>query len=110
MEMLDDAQTLPDDPSRLKDMVVALAGELKFRDILIENLKHQLAGMRRHRFGGTSEALDQLALSLEEEEIATGASVPETPTLLMFIIVLGMLSARRRSRGRDAAAKVLSAD
>lgn len=78
MAMLDDARTLLDDPSRLKDMVAALAGELKSRDILIEKLRHQLAGMRRHRFGGTSEALDQLALSLEEEEIAAAASVPET--------------------------------
>jgi len=77
MAMLDDAQTLSDDPSRLKDMVAALAGERKSRDILIKKLRHQLAGMRRHRFGGTSEVLDQLALSLEEEEIAAAASVPE---------------------------------
>ncbi len=78
--MPNDARTLPDDPSRLKDMVADLAsecgvlmGELKSRDILIEKLKHQLAGMRRHRFGSSSVALDHLALTLEDEEIATSA-------------------------------------
>ena len=78
--MPNDAQTLPDDPSRLKDMVAeglrecgVLMGELKSRDILIEKLKHQLAGMRQHRYGSRSEALDQLALSLEDEAIATSA-------------------------------------
>ena len=78
--MLDAAQTLPDDPSRLKDLVVALAlenkalsGELNARDILIEKLKHQLAGLRRHRFGSGSEAIDQLELVLEGEKIAAAA-------------------------------------
>lgn len=78
--MLDAAHTLPDDPARLKDMVAelasenqALSGELKSRDLLIEKLKHQLAGLRRHRFGTSSEALDQLELVLEGEEIAAAA-------------------------------------
>ena len=75
---------LPEDPSQLKDMVAALSsecgtlmGELKSRDILIEKLKHQLAGMRQHRFGSNSEALDQLALRLEDEEIAASAQDSE---------------------------------
>ncbi len=68
--MLDTVGTLPDDPSRLKGMIAALASELKSRDLLIEKLRHQLAGMRRHRFGSSSEALDQLELVLEGEEIA----------------------------------------
>jgi transposase len=79
----DAAQNLPDDSSRLKNMVTALSGEcgalmgeLKSRDILIEKLKHQLAGMRQHRFGSRSEALDQLALTLEDEEIAASAQEP----------------------------------
>ena len=78
--MPNDAQTLPDDPSRLKDMVAELAsecgalmGELKSRDIMIEKLRHQLAGMRRHRFGASSETLDQLELTLEEAEITRAA-------------------------------------
>ena len=56
--MVDALKTLPDDPSRLKEMVNVLAGELKSRDILIEKLKHQLAGHNRHRFGAKSEGLD----------------------------------------------------
>lgn len=81
--MPDAAPILPDDPSRLKGMVAALSsecdtltGELKSRDILIEKLKHQLAGMRQHRFGSRSEALDQLALTLEDQEISASAQEP----------------------------------
>ena len=77
------AQNLPDDPSQLKDMVTtlsgecgALMGELKSRGILIEKLKRQLAGMRQHRFGSRSEALEQLALMLEDEEITASAQAP----------------------------------
>jgi len=71
--MLNDAQTLPDDPSVLKGLVASLTSELKSRDLLIEKLKHQLAGLRRHQFGSRSESLDQLELTLEEEEIARAA-------------------------------------
>ncbi len=46
------------------------------RDLLIEKLKHQLAGLRRHRFGAGSESLDQLELTLEEEEIARAGEAP----------------------------------
>jgi transposase len=74
--MLDDALELPDDPSVLKDLVAALASELKSHDLLIEQLKHQLAGLRRHRFGARSETLDQLELTLEEAEIARAVETP----------------------------------
>ena len=74
--MLDDANDLPNDPAALKGLVTSLASELKFRDILIEKLKHQLAGMRQHRFGSRSEALDQLTLTLEDQEIAASAQEP----------------------------------
>jgi transposase len=50
--------------------------QLRGRDFLIEKLRHQLAGMRRHRFGSSSEALDQLELTLEEEEIARAVETP----------------------------------
>ena len=81
--MLDDAKNLPDDPSELKDLVTLLARELKNRDLKIADLKHQLAGHNRHRFGSKSESLDQLQLALENEEIALAAvdevepSIPE---------------------------------
>ena len=52
------------------------AAEIQERDYRIEKLKHELAGLRRHRFGSRSEALDQLELTLEEEEIARAATTP----------------------------------
>lgn len=77
--MLNSAQTLPKDPSQLQSIVTTLTSELKSRDVLIEKLKHQLASMRRHRFGSRSEALDQLAWLLENEEIAVAADEVEEP-------------------------------
>ena len=78
-------ESLPEDVAKLQTMLavrdeelVARDAEIRVRDLLIEKLKHQLAGMRRHRFGASSETLDQLALSLEEQEIAAAAAVPET--------------------------------
>ena len=80
IDMLDARNSLPDDAAALKAIVVAREAEIaahkseiRARDLLIEKLKHQLAGMRRHRFGARSEALDQLELLLEGEEIAAAA-------------------------------------
>ena len=56
--------------------IAGFMAQLRGRDFLIEKLKHQLAGMRRHRFGSSSEGLDQLELTLEEEEIARAAETP----------------------------------
>jgi transposase len=56
--------------------IAGFKAQLRGRDFLIEKLKHQLAGMRRHRFGSSSEAIDQLELTLEEEEIARAAETP----------------------------------
>ncbi|PLX34196.1 MAG: transposase [Hyphomicrobiales bacterium] len=77
--MLNDLKSLPDDPTKLKDLVTLLATELKNRDLKIADLKHQLAGHNRHRFGGKSESLDQLHLFVENEEIALGADETDTP-------------------------------
>ena len=68
--MLDARDILPDDATELKALVLSQQAEIRTRDLMIEKLKHQLAGMRRHRFGAKSEALDQLELRLESEEIA----------------------------------------
>ena len=70
---------LPDDVAALKAMVLASRAELRNRDLLIEKLKHQLAGLRRQRFGATSEALDQLELGLEDEEVARAAEALPAP-------------------------------
>ena len=47
-----------------------LVSLVKSQALRIAKLEHQLAGLRRHRFGSTSESLDQLQLGLEDEEIA----------------------------------------
>ena len=39
----------------------ARAEALKARDIPIEKLRRELAGMRRHRFGARPEAIDRIA-------------------------------------------------
>lgn len=75
----DDAAPLPDDPSDFKDLVARLAEELKHRDLRIAKLEHELAGHRRHRFGSTSESLDQLQLRLEDEEIAAAKDDKPAP-------------------------------
>lgn len=80
VSMLGTTQNLPGDIAELRailavrdEEIAASKAEIRVRDLLIEKLKHQLAGMRRHRFGPSSEALDQLALTLEDEEIAASA-------------------------------------
>lgn len=78
LAMLNDLEILPDDPSRLREMVSVLAGELKSRDLLIENLKHQLAGHNRHRFGSKSESLDQLHMVFIEDEAIAAAAAEQT--------------------------------
>ena len=46
---------------------------MKTQAILIEKLRHQLAGHRAHRFGASSETAEQLQLALETSEIAAAA-------------------------------------
>ncbi len=53
-----------------------LVSLVKSQALRIAKLEHQLAGMRRHRFGSRSESLDQLELTLEEEEIAAAKAAP----------------------------------
>jgi transposase len=84
------ARQIPDDVESLKKLLEAanakvdtLSAKLRSRDALIENLKLQLARLKRMKFGRSSEALDekiaQLELSLEELE-ANAAAAPEEPT------------------------------
>lgn len=68
---------LPDDMDALKAMILAMDKELRGRDLLIEKLKHQLAGQLRHRFGASSESLDQLML--EDLELEQSAASPTEP-------------------------------
>ena len=72
--MLNNAQKLPNEIAELQAMVTTRDADIKLRDLMIEKLKHQLTGLRHHRFGSSSEALDQLQLSLEDEEVAQAAT------------------------------------
>jgi transposase len=80
------ADSLPNDVESLKqllhaahDQVQSLSAQLQSRNVLIEQLKLQLAKLKRMKFGRSSEQLDaqiaQLELSLEELE-ANGAVAP----------------------------------
>jgi hypothetical protein len=68
--MLDVAKSLPEDPDELRQFTALLLAEVKSQAVLIEKLRHQLAGHRNHRFGSSSESIEQLQLALETSEIA----------------------------------------
>ena len=68
--MLDVTKSLPEDPDELRQFTALLLAEVKSQAVLIEKLRHQLAGHRNHRFGSSSESIEQLQLALETSEIA----------------------------------------
>ena len=82
--------TLPSDLESAHALIMSLLGrvedqsstidrqakEITGRDLLIEKLKHQLFGERRHRYGSSAEALDQLQLMLEDLELERSADAP----------------------------------
>jgi len=68
--MLDLAKSLPEDPEDLRRITALLLAEVKSQALLIAKLRHQLAGHRNHRFGTSSETIEQRQLALEASEIA----------------------------------------
>jgi transposase len=64
---------LPEDPEGLRSFTARLLAEVKAQAILIEKLRHQLAGHRAHRFAASSETAEQLQLALETSEITAAA-------------------------------------
>lgn len=68
--MLDVVKSLPEDPDELRQFTALLLAEVKSQAMLIEKLRYQLAGHRNHRFGSSSESIEQLQLALETSEIA----------------------------------------
>ena len=72
------ASDLPENVAALQAMVLSKDGEIRVRDLMIEKLKHQLAGHQKHRFGSKSETLDQLALDIEDREIAEAVTKPQS--------------------------------
>src|SRR5271170_1023336 len=85
------AAALPTDVETLQELlraaqasVAAMSAQLRSRDVLIEQLKLQLAQLKRMKFGRSSEQLDaqiaQLEFSLEELEAnAAAAPAPRAP-------------------------------
>lgn len=73
--MLDEAAPLPDDPGDLKALARLLIAEVKAQAVLIEKLRHQLAGHRAHRFGSSGESAEQLQLALEASEVAVATII-----------------------------------
>jgi hypothetical protein len=71
--MLDEIVAMPEDPEELRAFTARLLAEVKAQAILIEKLRHRLAGHRAHRFGASSETAEQLQLALETSEIAAAA-------------------------------------
>jgi transposase len=74
------ASHLPSDVESLQRLVLEQQALLLSRDVLIEQLKLQLARLKRMKFGRSSERLDaqiaQLELSLEELEASAAAVAP----------------------------------
>lgn len=64
---------LPDDPGELRSLAASLIAEVRSQAVLIEKLRHQLAGHRIARFGSSAETLNQLNLALEASEVAVAA-------------------------------------
>ena len=71
--MLDEIVPMPEDPEELRTFTARLLAEVKAQAVLIEKLRHQLAGHRASRFGASSETSEQLQLALETSEIAAAA-------------------------------------
>ena len=53
-DMLDVTKSLLEDPAELRAFTAVLLAEVKSQAVLIEKLRHQLAGRRAHRFGASS--------------------------------------------------------
>jgi transposase len=77
--MFNETQALPEDPAELRAAAEGLVALVKAQALRIAKLEHQLAGLRRHRFGSTSESLDQLQLKLEDEAIAAAQADKAVP-------------------------------
>ncbi len=89
----DQTLTLPEDPEELRSFTARLLAEVKAQAILIEKLRHQLAGHRAHRFGASSETAEQLQLALESKPLRRHWFEPN-----------GERECRRRSDRADEAA------
>ncbi|WP_310619982.1 IS66 family transposase [Flexibacterium corallicola] len=74
--MLNTLSNLPEDPTELKNLITFLSRQVQAQALKIEQLQQQLHGANRHRFGTRSENLEQLQLTLENQEIVTAGEAP----------------------------------
>jgi hypothetical protein len=56
-----------------------MANEITSQVLLIEKLRHQVAGQNKHRFKSKGESIFQLQLRKEGEEVAEAAATPAEP-------------------------------
>lgn len=71
--MVAETMTLPEDYGELREFTTQLLAEIKAQAMLIEKLRHQVAGQNAWRYGSTSEQTKQLMLALEASEVAEAA-------------------------------------
>ncbi len=71
--MVAEVMILPEDYGELKEFTTQLLAEIKDQAMLIEKLRHQVAGQKAWRYGSTSEQTKQLMLALEASEVAEAA-------------------------------------
>ena len=85
-----DLTNLPTDTQSLQALVRVLAGDVKSKGLLIEQLKAQIAKLKRMQFGKSSEKLDQqiaqLELQLDELQEDEGDAAAKSPAVLQALI------------------------
>jgi transposase len=85
-----DLTNLPSDTEALQALVRVLAGDVKSKGLLIEQLKAQIAKLRRMQFGKSSEKIDreiaQLELQLDELHEDEGHAAATSPTAVQALI------------------------
>ena len=85
-----DLANLPTDTQALQALVRLLAGDVKSKGLLIEQLKAQIAKLKRMQFGKSSEKLDsqiaQLELQLDELEEDEADAAAKSPAVVQELI------------------------
>ena len=85
-----DLANLPSDTEALQALVRVLAGDVKSKGLLIEQLKAQIAKLRRMQFGKSSEKIDhqiaQLELQLDELHEDESQTVATSPAAVQALI------------------------
>ena len=85
-----DLTNLPSDTEALQALVRVLAGDVKNKGLLIEQLKAQIAKLKRMQFGKSSEKIDrqiaQLELQLDELHEDEGHATATSPAVVQALI------------------------